>query len=256
MAKKDELVKVETGSLAVPDYLAEESGHAGGENIGRDDVVLPRLAVCQSTSPQRDRNKAVYITGLEEGDLFNTVTKEIYPSKTSLIPLKYLKSRIYFKPLKDGGGILCQSRNGINGGVLSPASCASCEHSQFKDDGKPSCDLFMNMVSLLLPPAVESPQLVVFSFKSMALKTAKSWLTLLQARNKPFFTQVYDVHTLGVSNSKGSFYTPIVDFSRWVSPEELKRAKEEFEYLKEKDIATDSDEPEAASQVHDAEIAF
>lgn len=252
---KQELAKIEENSLAVPEHLRDISGHEGGENIGRDDVVLPRLAVCQSLSPQRDKNNPLYIEGLDEGNLFNTITKEIYPAKTSLIPLLYLKSRIYMKPRKDGGGVICQSRNGINGGSLSP-TCASCENSQFVNDAKPKCDLYMNMVSLLLPPAVPEPQLVVFSFKSMALKTARAWVTLLQARNKPFFTQVYSVHTISTTVSKGSFYTPIVDFSRWVSPEELKRAKFEYETLKGKDIATDSVETEESQEASDGQIPF
>lgn len=252
---KEELATIQAGPLAVPDYLAEELGHAGGENIDQADLVLPRLAVCQSLSPQRDKNSISYIQGVEEGDLFNTVTKEVYPKTTSLIPLKYLKSRIYFKPKNQGGGILCQSRNGIDGGTLSP-TCASCEHQKFQDDGKPKCDVFMNVISLLLPPAVPTTQLVIFSFKSMALKTAKNWVTLLKARNRPFYTQVYDVHTISMTMPKGSFYTPIVDFKRWVSLEELALAKAEFANLQGKDIATDSDEPEVVGDTHDADIPF
>lgn len=256
MSKKEELATIQAGPLVVPDYLAQESGHAGGENIGKDDVVLPRLAVCQSTSPQRQKNKPVYIEGLEEGQLFNTVTKEIYPETTSLIPLLYLKSRIYFKPLKDGGGILCQSRNGIDGGKLSP-SCASCEHSQFHEDDKPDCDLFKNVVCLLLPPAVIAPQLVVFSFKSMALKVATNWITVMLSRNKPFYTQVYDVSTLSTSNSKGTFYVPTVNFKRWVSIEEMNAAKSEYLNLssKQQHIVTDNEETETTA-VRDEDIPF
>lgn len=249
---KEELAKVtEAGPLTVPDFLKDHRGHEGGENVGQDDIVLPRLAICQSMSPQRVKGSAEHIAGLEEGDYFNTVTRERYAEGVTLIPLLYQRSRIYFRGLKEGGGILCQSRNGIDGGKLHPQGCSSCQHSAFTDEGKPHCDLFMNMVSLLMPPTVPSAQLIVVSFKSAALKAAKQWVALLQARNFPYFAQVYSLKTISTKNNKGTFYIPKIDVKRYVSPEEFAYAKDQYEALRGKAIDV---EPEVDGEVvHDAD---
>jgi hypothetical protein len=251
---KEELVKA-GAPIVVPDFLKEVRGHEGLENVQQEDLVLPRLAICQSMSPQRVKGSAEHIAGLEEGDYFNTVTREVY-SEVTLIPVLYQRSRIYFRKLTEGGGILCQSRNGINGGKLHPAGCESCEHSRFTDDGKPHCDLFMNMVSLLIEPTVPSPQLVVVSFKSAALKTAKQWVALLQARDFPPYAQVYNFKTISQKNTKGTYYIPKIDLKRYVSPEEFAFAKGQYEDLRGKDIDV---EPEVDGEVvHDdaAQAAF
>ena len=92
-------------ALATLDYLASDEG-VGTEAIGTGDITPPRLALCQAMSPQRKRDGADFIAGLEEGFLFNTLTQEVYGDSVRVAVLMSLGRRcIEFFPLEDGGGI-------------------------------------------------------------------------------------------------------------------------------------------------------
>ena len=156
---KDKLVTQAGGTLATkdrPGYLAKKSERKGLEQIERADLVLPRLSICQAMSPQRKKSDPLYIKDLEEGDFFNNVTSQIYGAGAlRVIPLLFGKSRLYFKPFDEGGGLLCQSMNGKTGGSLNP-SCEACPKQSWGEGGeKPACTLLYNYPSVLLPAILE-----------------------------------------------------------------------------------------------------
>lgn len=65
-------------SLAnIPSDLVQHAG-MGTEQIGSDDVRPPRLKICQSGTPQRKPDNEKQIAGLQELDLFNDLSTEIY----------------------------------------------------------------------------------------------------------------------------------------------------------------------------------
>ncbi len=73
--------KAPQGNIAeIPEYLrrAPGQGAAGFDEVEQGDLTLPRLALCQALTPQRDETEAKYIEGLEEGHYFNTLTGENY----------------------------------------------------------------------------------------------------------------------------------------------------------------------------------
>jgi hypothetical protein len=146
--KEDKLVKAPTTAIEqVPDYVTQ--GAVGTEEVEREDLTLPRIGIAQSLSPQRKKTDARYIPGLDEGQLFNTVTRQIYGEKVQLIPLFFFKQQMKFKDIDEGGGIECISVNGKDGGALHPSDCKTCPHNQFKEGKPPACDKIMNYASLL-----------------------------------------------------------------------------------------------------------
>ena len=87
------LAKVEKqpfGLVKVPEYLRGQ-GQKGLEEVGRDDMILPRLAIAQSGSPAFKKASRDRIEGLEEGDLYNTLTRVIYGDKSK----KYIHQQHY-----------------------------------------------------------------------------------------------------------------------------------------------------------------
>ncbi len=245
----DELVRIEkSGPLAVPDHIAALHGHEGLENVTREDLVLPRLMICQAMSPQRKKTNPNYIAALTDGDLFNSVTGEIYGSEVQLIPLLFSKSRLYFRDLASGGGILCQSFNGVDGGSLSP-TCEACPNSKFDGLGKaPVCNLFYNFPSLILP----SQELIAASFKSTGLKAGKNWLSRMALLKKPAYAGVYQLRVVEQANQKGTFFAPVVSFKRWTTFEELQLAQSQFAALRGKTIRTD----DAVEEEQDENVPF
>lgn len=244
-----EITKKTVDFLAVvPDHLREVKGHEGMENVNKNDLILPRLAICQGNNPQRKKANPLYIEGLEDGDLFNTVTNEVYGNKLQFIPLLKTGSRILFAPLEEGGGILCRSMNGIDGGSLSP-TCDTCPKSKWQADGTPpECTEFLNFPSVI----AGTRQLIVESWKSTALKPARTWLTrvnmLVEKHNKPFYSWVTEVQLNPDKNDSGEFYVPTFTLKRWSTPEEFEFASRVYHDLKGKTIVVEA-EPERSDVV-------
>lgn len=194
---KGELVKTNQAALAnqepVPEYL-KGLGRDGLEDMDRSDFILPRIAIAQSLSPALNKKKPQYIEGLVVGQMYNTVTKEIYGEEILFVAVLFSKARIYFEDINKGGGIICQSLNGVNGGHLSPASCDACGHSQFKDGDTPDCNKFMNYPGFVLDVKTKLPTgMAAVSLKSTGVKIGKQWNSLVRMSNLPFYAKTYKI---------------------------------------------------------------
>lgn len=63
----------------IPEWMREDVGNREGtEGIGKNDVQMPRLAIAQGLSPQLIRTNAAFIPDLRLGNLFNTLSGEVY----------------------------------------------------------------------------------------------------------------------------------------------------------------------------------
>src|SRR3981189_2955887 len=111
MTKAIERVETKGILAVVPAHLQQYVGMADDEQVvGREDMLIPRLAVAQDgMAPQLKKQSELYIPELEAGDLFNTVTNEIYGTTAKVIPLFFTKNYIEFAP--NMGGVLGQYSN-------------------------------------------------------------------------------------------------------------------------------------------------
>jgi len=81
------------GTLAnIPKDLARDAGR-GTENIGAGEVRPPRVKICQSGSPQRKEGNEKQIAGLQELDLFNDLSGDIYGRKLTFAVIAVLPSK-------------------------------------------------------------------------------------------------------------------------------------------------------------------
>lgn len=157
----------------------------GTEGIDNGDLILPRLALCQSNSPQRKRGNEKFIPGLEEGMMFNSLTGEIYEAPLQFIPISLRKHAIEFKPMEEGGGIV--DRN-------VPFNDPRCEYDNTKTgkDAKPKATRFYDWLGYL--PA--TGELIVASFKGTSEKAGKKIATLSSTvRPGPTFSHLYELTT-------------------------------------------------------------
>jgi hypothetical protein len=123
-----------------------------------------------------------HIPGLQVGEIFNTVTKEIYGDSVKVIPVWFSKNRILFD--KDWK-IECSSPDGIKGGKITPEGCTDCEYSQWgsgKDDVGFACTEFRNFAVLIYNEEDGSSSLASISLKSTSSGMAKTWLNMIEAR--------------------------------------------------------------------------
>jgi len=81
---------------------------AGFENQTQADVKIPFLGILQKLSPELSKNDPKFIPGAEEGDLLNTVTRDVYPGATGIIfqPCDTNHVIVEWKPRSAGGGFV------------------------------------------------------------------------------------------------------------------------------------------------------
>lgn len=85
----------------------EEDAGRGMENVDRDSIAIPFLAVLQKNSPQCDPDAGEYMPEAKPGMLYNTVTRELFEGKeggVELIPCYYERKWLRWTPREKGGG--------------------------------------------------------------------------------------------------------------------------------------------------------
>lgn len=236
------LVKSVGSSLmsSAPDWLQSELDanpdlrKAGFENIDGADIILPRLAVAQLTSPQvLDKE-----LGIELGDIFDTLANNVIAKagkSTPVILLVANKSRIMFEKPQPPSPILCRSLDGrtatMDGGMdqkeEKTRDCEVCIYSKFSDDSKkPACTEFLSFL-VMLPEF----NFIVYavSFKSTGLKAARRWLTQSKLTGAPMFAGKYILSSKKETNGSNTWFNFDYQPAGWVSKEEYARAKEIYQ---------------------------
>ena len=98
------------GAPALPDYLADFNGRTGAEDIGMDDVTVPRIALGQGTSPQvKDPS-----SDIEDGDIFVNLGDMLLAKKEEKLDFVLIADPtteyMLWKDRKDnGGGLLARA---------------------------------------------------------------------------------------------------------------------------------------------------
>ena len=243
----DKLSVIQPSALAeVPEFLRTQIGNqAGMENVEQGDLLLPRLGLCQALSPQKRKTHATYIEGLKEGELFNTVTKEIYGESLEVVMLFFFKNRIKYFPIDDGGGIDCISVNGVDGGRISPDGCSICKFSQFgngqKDDehgnDSPLCTLYHNYMAFTLG---EVPTPIALSFKSTGLTKSKQMLANIRMTRLPMYAKKYTIEVVTVTKGDQEWYEKKITPTEFVSAEVFAEMEKQFNMLKSMNIKVDT----------------
>lgn len=186
--------------------------NSGFENVNLlKDLAVPYLAILQSGSPQVKRGDPKKIEGATEGDLFNTVSSEVFPGDKGVrvIPCTFQKRWVEWQTRESGGGfvmahdteaILATTRPDAKKRSILPngnAIVATAYHYVLivKDDGS-------------FEPAI-------IALSSTQLKKSKLWLgrmngiQLTGAAGKkyrpPVYSHSYVLSTIVESNDQGSW---------------------------------------------------
>lgn len=260
MAKKEEVKKKEQpkasnalvdqkgGALmSRPSYIP--SGSTGLEEADNQDFTVPRLALCQSNSPQRKKTDAKYITGLQEGQLFNTLSGEVYDDQLDLIPLYMIKTRMKFKDMAEGGGIECQSFNAVDGGRLCE-TCSACPHSQFQEDEPPACYLIYSYPSLIVRDGKLTSELIAMSFKSASTKVARNFNTTVRMRNAPLYAAMVHVTPVEDVGAGQQFFNYKLESKGWLDDQMFQQVTSFYNSMNREALKVHADdEPDATGEI-------
>jgi len=251
-AKKATAKKKATKAVAVVEETPlataaayEEMAGEGQENVTVDDVSIPFLGLVQSMSPQRKKNNAKYIDGAEEGDLFNTVTCELFTAPVRVIPCFFKKQFIQWVPRDSGGGFR---------GAFSRTDDIVSQTPQNEkgvrvlDNGDELIETATHYV-LMWNDNTESWEPIVMSLSSTMLKMSRKWMTIIKNRkmkggngvfNPPSFAYEYSIGVATDSNDKGEWYLFTVESGKvQTDPEVAAQARHFHDLVNSGEVAED-----------------
>ena len=245
MSKKTESTEVTTVVSGVqeqmPDWL--KKGNAGSEDVTAKDMILPRVDVLQALSPQIKKSDAAYIPGAEQGQIFNTVTGQIYGASVTFVPVLFRKEWTVWKLRKAGGGF--------------------CGAFKTKEEGEAAVVAMQNPVDY---EVVEShqhfamlltdhgPEEAVFSMTKSKLKVSRALNTLVQIAGVDRFAKAYRMDAVETSSDKGEFWSFKVHPVGFVDKELYDRGQGLYEMIRAGAADVDRTDPGADAPHPAAEL--
>jgi hypothetical protein len=245
MAKSNLAVKEEFEVVtdAVPDYLKDKMGTRGAENVGADDMIIPRIELIQALSPARNKKDSAYIEGAEEGMLYNNVTRQLYGENAAVVPVYYAKQFLVWKDRKAGGG----GSNGFRGAFAS-RELAEMAIAKLGEEGLEVSDTAQHFVLVRLVSG-EWQEAVISMAKSKA-KVSKRWNSLIRLAGGDSFSRAYKLSAVTETNARNeSYFNFSVTPLGFVKEEVYKRAEALYETIRAggAKVSADYDDTPAAA---------
>jgi len=191
VAKKEE--------AGLPAALMDDIIATAGEGATYEasELQIPFIRVAQGTSPQLKKSDAKYIADLRQGDIFNTVSGEIWDGEKGItvIPCYQVTTYPEFLPEDQGGGYL---------GLRSPDD-PDLQRTQrqgakeFLPNGNEVIKSDQHFCMILGEGGMYEPAIV--DFKSTGLKVSRRWKTQIAMQK--------------VKDSKGVMRTPALFATMW-----------------------------------------
>jgi hypothetical protein len=199
------------------DLLLEDAG-GGMEDIGAKDRQIPFLRIVESLSKERDKTETAFISGAEEGDLFNTVSRQLFKQADGVIAIvvTYQNRWTEWWPRDANNG-----KKGLvkDWGNDERGAMAETSKDDKNNDRKPSGTEIVksaDYVIMLVNPKTGEFEPIVVSMAKTRAKKARQWntrLTTIRATVKgrsitpPLWYSAWLLSSLGEKNERGKWHT-------------------------------------------------
>lgn len=185
----------------LPAYIKQGGPARGSENVDTTDLVIPRLELAQALSPCLKKGDAGYIEGAEQGDIFNTVTRELYKAENGVlvIPILYKKEYLVWKDRKQGGGFR-GSYPTLDEANQRIAGEQDAEHLVANETGQ------QLVLVVREDGTTDDTMLAMVSMSRTKLKVSKNWNSLIRLNGGDRFSRVYRLIAVDEQNSAGEDY--------------------------------------------------
>lgn len=190
---------------ALMDALVGAAG-AGLEEVSVTDVQTPYLRIAQALSPQLKKSGSDFIEGLDQGDIFNTVTKQFWKADegVTVLPVYFQLKYNEWVPRNEGGGFVREHPHD------SPDVLAL---EQSKDSTMQSGNDLVKTATHLVKIMHENGALetVILDMKGSNLKRSRGWNSLMSMQRHdgvllPSYAKTYTVKTSEVTGDQNSWF--------------------------------------------------
>ena len=246
MAKNQVAVKEEFEIVTneIPDFMKQ--GNRGAENVGTDDMIIPRIELIQALSPVRKKSDPAYIEGAEEGMLYNNVTRTLYGTEVTVVPVYYTKQFLVWKDRKAGGG----GSNGFRGAFASK-ELADRAIAELAEEALEVSDTAQHFV---LVRNGEDWQEAVISMAKSKVKVSKRWNSLMRLSNTDSFSRAYKLSATTETNARNeSYFNFNVAALGFVNKELYERAEKLYETIRTGAVKVSNDYDGEVTEVADSE---
>lgn len=224
-----------------PDELALQSGAPMGfEDEDTGDVIIPRVKVVQTLSPERKEKIA------NEGDIINSLTKEKLNGKV-FIPVFKFNNNVWWRDRSEGGGIQCMARDGKLGQLSDSSTllCSKCRRCEFDNtkQGKaalPTCTKYINFFGFFAGERMP----IILSFYKTCYNEGKKLYSLAKVTMQNMWNYGYALNEKLMAKGGNEWYVPVMTAAGPTSTEDREFALALFKAYRDNmsGVAFDMDE--------------
>lgn len=183
--------------------LAQQSNlPMGFEDEEAGDMIIPRVKVIQTLSPERKEGKA------KEGDIINSLTLDHLNGK-SFVPVFKFNNNIDWRDRSEGGGILCIARDSklgekSDGTQLLCASCKRCEFDNTKQgkEALPKCTKYINFFGFITGERMP----IILSFAKTSYNEGKKLYSLAKVTMQNMWNYSYALNEKLLAKGGNEWY--------------------------------------------------
>lgn len=237
------------------DWSQEET--TGFESTNQSDLGIPFLQIIQSGSPEFDKKHDDYpskkIEGIQEGDIINSLTREILyvTEEDPLLFVPCYAEKLYpeFKPRGSNGGFVQVHRDAS---ILNRCKRNEKNKDVLQDGaGKGNEIITTHYIYGFAQNSEGSWDKAVIGMTSTQLKNARRFLNMMQSikcngKTPPMFSHIYELSTKVEKNNEGSWMGWNFATHRMLNPnvaedrELVMEARETAKSFKEQILALES----------------
>lgn len=208
-------------SANIPAFMRQDMG-AGKENIGNDDLEIPRLKLMQGLSKELETYNE-----LRPGFFFHSASETIFDQAFRAVPIYMERAYILWRPRDAGGGILARAPDGVHwqpesgeftvqldkkdGGdtvtwklakTVAQSGLANWGTMNPRDPKSPPAATLMYNYLLAFP---DEPDLMpaVLTFQRSSIKMGRKLNTKLKTVRTPIYGSVFEFKAFVDTNSRG-----------------------------------------------------
>lgn len=226
--------------------LAESTGMPlGFEDEDASDMIIPRVKVIQTLSPERKDKTA------DEGDIINSLTKERLNGKV-FVPVFKFNNNIFWKDRADGGGIQCMARDGkvgelSDGTRVMCAQCKKCEFDNSKQgrEAIPKCIKYINFFGFFVGERMP----IILSFSKTNYSEGKKLFSLAKVTMQNMWNYGYTMTEKLMAKGGNEWYVIAMSAAGATSDEDRQFGMNLYQMYRNSitNVAFDLDEETSAS---------
>lgn len=204
-----------------PEWL-DPNSHKGSEDVTSNDITLPRIEVLQALSPQLKKSEPNYIEGSEQGQIFNTVSGEIYGDNVTIVSILFQRQFIIWQDRKSGGGFA--------GAFPTELDAVKEQEAMDNPDDFDVVEHHINFCLILHDDGhIEE---AVLSWAKSKIKVSKKLNALVQMNPGDRYSRAYKLKAVEASGPKGDYWTYEVEPKGYVPKEVFDRAASIYSAIK------------------------